>query len=186
MLLWLATSLLWVRSYWRSDQLAWYDAHSGDMDGTPTYNHLRQLYSSRGGLMLQDERDSFPGTNVIDNKRDFAWTVDSATDYPLYRPNITANDPLLVSDTCKFNRFGFDWVSPASSKSFQQTFSVTTPIAFFAVVFICLPVLSLNAALRRRIRQRRLQRNACPSCGYDLRATPDRCPECGKAVEKTI
>ena len=55
-------------------------------------------------------------------------------------------------------------------------------------VFLCVPywalVLVPGAAgwligRRPRRRRRRLRRGLCAACGYDVRATPGRCPECG-------
>ena len=37
----------------------------------------------------------------------------------------------------------------------------------------------LPGVLRRR---RRLKRRLCVECGYDLRASKDRCPECGAVI----
>jgi hypothetical protein len=54
---------------------------------------------------------------------------------------------------------------------------------YWSVLLITsLPLLATLPRWIRRIRYRMSGR--CVHCGYDLRATPDRCPECGTAVQR--
>jgi hypothetical protein len=50
-------------------------------------------------------------------------------------------------------------------------------------LFGSLPLLWLLAVVYRNLATRRtVPTGVCRQCGYDLRATPDRCPECGTEV----
>jgi hypothetical protein len=61
----------------------------------------------------------------------------------------------------------------------HSTWVITIPIPFLMLFTSVLPVLYVWGW---RAAQRRDTRGLCPICGYDLRASPIRCPECGTAA----
>ena len=67
---------------------------------------------------------------------------------------------------------------------FNRSWGFRVPYWLVVPVTAIVPAIYLRrlAGLRRRFRTRR---GLCGGCGYDLRATSERCPECGEAVAKT-
>lgn len=55
-------------------------------------------------------------------------------------------------------------------------YSVTVPWWSIVAGLLAMPALRAARWARRR---RRARRNCCVACGYDLRGSPGRCPECG-------
>lgn len=78
---------------------------------------------------------------------------------------------------------GVRWVDYVVSGTAQVTSREFTVACWLpALTFAVLPTVWL---VRHRRRARRLRAGLCSACGYDLRASPERCPECGAVPKVT-
>jgi len=82
-----------------------------------------------------------------------------------------------ATDPAGSKLFDFAGLSVRGSGSPFNTRIITVPFWLFAAI-AAIPSL---LALRRKLHERRCRlKMRCPSCGYDLRSSPQRCPECGR------
>jgi hypothetical protein len=159
-----ATAALWARSFWVGDALIWKSV-TGGMGPNST------------SLSISSVRGEFSAARIVRHDPQIplapepyhwiwnAWSVDGERDAAFFWPYFYSDRfPATLTPTS---------VNTQSGVYFEHAFLVSmlllVPAAATASSFL---------RARHRCRRKRL-RGHCPFCGYDLRATPNCCPECG-------
>jgi hypothetical protein len=182
-------ALLWVRSYWRWDHFIW---KWEDGTGAVAIERQRQIYSMHGSVGIQrvsqemvyaSEERAREVRQMLATQREFNWKKGKPA------------APITPSNL--WERIGF-WsglntvkLPNVDARSAQRQSRMLT-ITWFSVPhwFLGIPcsvplLLWVRSYARAVASRRRLRQSLCPACGYDLRATPDRCPECGAVPERS-
>ncbi len=157
---------LWVRSYWRTDAVI-------------RFRHISEacrLCVSGGRIVIDNAPQRSDEQRKFDQlQRRINVLFSQASIYYTHVPQpaevIQAEaelDSLIMEQ--RHLRFSSGW-------SYSTAWALPPMVTILAVA----PAL---AWIRRQRHRRRRLSGACRHCGYDLRATPTRCPECGTIAAK--
>ena len=156
LLLLCAVTVLWVRSYSVCDMVSCSSGKS-----------FMSVHSARGRIYFQTYPDN-PLKTFPDEWGHQSSSVDSFVN------TVSSDGGVLGFDHAVINMGIFE-------SSWRERW---TAIPYYAL-FLLWAILPARTALGWRRLRKRVRRGLCPACGYDLRASPERCPECGTLAMPT-
>jgi hypothetical protein len=181
LLLFVAVGVLWVRSYRVSDRVGWYEQHwAGDR---LCAGGIGVMHDSGGVMVFRLSRRGELDGDLLEYRKEINPPKSGASHL---RERV-----LGYASMREFYEgwgiLGFEYSAGDRTPPFvgltASDLHVVAPYWFVVMTTLLAPA----TWARRRLRDRRsAKRGCCPSCGYNLRATPERCPECGWAVGKPV
>jgi hypothetical protein len=164
----IATCTLWARSFGVEDSVEWRRRHAADRICTAP-GHLVAIIDRTERPLTYFEY-SFQGIEINSE----------APPGDLRRHKMLLQLSNAPGDYWKhWEIAGFGWIQWAPPDRSASSVLFFAPLPAIVALAGFPPLVWLAAYQKRRIRGRI---GLCKACGYDLRATPERCPECGAAA----
>ncbi|HEY8667494.1 MAG TPA: hypothetical protein VIL86_12565 [Tepidisphaeraceae bacterium] len=170
-----------VRSFWVADELIYLTfSRSGEASGHMTGTDIRL---GRGAINLAFDCATASSPEQVGWLSKFIkplgfshriWSHKGPVPSPHAPPSVLGR----AAEWLGFELAHVTEIHSEASPAFSRAdhFGVVLPAWFLALLFAILPAIWLR---RRMILRKRSRLGLCKTCGYDLRATPLRCPECG-------
>lgn len=178
--LFVALNVEWARSYWHPDALVYHFPALWRSD-----HELFRISVCYGVLDVEhEERQSRPVTSmpsvpIAGNFEIDGYRFDTYTRANFLNGN-TRGGPLFL---WAFGRVKFDHEDDPGNGSYFSYHGRGAYFPFWMVVAPLGIILSVKLKTLREYKHR-VKMGLCLHCGYDLRASIDRCPECGAVVSK--
>ena len=166
---------LWTKSFWKGNGIG-HVSYSGIEHATV----LRSIYDTQiisGSIIVESDQ------TTISRPPEVQYSQQAQHGFYIYSPQPKYAYVNWMSQRNIWNRLGFyAMTDPGTSNASLER--IIVPGWSLLLVMAALSACWLIFSWRRWRRTMRQIRGQCQGCGYDMRATPDRCPECGTITRK--
>lgn len=195
----LLNAYLWYRGHFRRSGIeAHFNAVSQGVRSRVSDRTLQAIVAGGGIRLAFFSQTYFSGSKPVNGMR-LGWCFFSANLYPNAAMTVSPQfeqiwtwrgfsacrgDETLKEAGCSYPLPNGRTAAPTISRC--TSCAIVFPAELAAAIFAIAPLSLSGSIVMRRRAARRLAGGLCFACGYDLRASLGRCPECGRAFQQVV